>query len=85
MFFTIPPSFSFGKCHLPLHKGGLRLLFICNEKEIEISFKDERTTDGRPYIVVVNSSHYGKNSVIIRFCGSSRRQAPLKRWLDPPN
>ena len=35
MFFTIPPSFSFGKCHLPLHKGGLRLLFIYNEKGIE--------------------------------------------------
>ena len=25
MFFTIPPSFSFGKCHLPLHKGGLQV------------------------------------------------------------
>ena len=35
--FTIPPSFSFGKCHLPLHKGGLRLLFIYNEKEIKKS------------------------------------------------
>ena len=52
------------------------LLFICNEKEIEISFKDERTTDGRPYIVVVNSSHCVENSVIIRFYGTPRTSSP---------
>ena len=31
------------------------LLFIYNEKEIKISFKDERTTDGRPYNVKFNA------------------------------